>query len=198
MLAAQAHAAASYFSGEAIPEARLEKALKALRAEVENIVLVGMPGSGKSSLGKLLAQKTGRGFVDTDARIEEKAGCDIPSIISEQGEAAFRDLEQEAVFEAASGHGLVIATGGGAILRGENRKALRQNGRVYFLERELSDLPKEGRPLSTDLSALYEKRLPLYRAAAHRQIDNNGSLEQSLAAILEDFYENSGDQRAQS
>lgn len=188
MLAAQAHKSAIYFTGEDIPPQRLKSALAALSQSVENMVLIGMPGCGKSSVGAELAARTGRQFMDIDALVEAKEKKSIPAILAQEGEAAFRDLESAALRNASAGHGLVIATGGGAVLRLENRTALRQNGRVYLLARDLSQLPTEGRPLSKDLATMYKARLPFYQEAADLRVDNNGELEQTADTILEGFY----------
>jgi len=148
---------------------------------------VGMPGCGKSTVGKLLAAETGRCFVDTDALIVERAGCSIPEIFARDGEAAFRDLEAQVVADTARESGLIVATGGGVLLREENRRALRQNSRVIFLERALSQLPSAGRPISQSrpIEEIYAERLPLYRAAADAIIANDGTPEETVRRILE-------------
>lgn len=187
MLVAQAAPAVGHFSGRTIDETVIEDVLARLTRRMCNLVLVGMPGCGKSTVGELLAEKTGRRFVDTDALIVERAGCSIPEIFARDGEAAFRDLEAQVVADTAKESGLIIATGGGVLLREENRRALRQNSRVIFLERDLSLLPSAGRPISQSrpIEDLYAERLPLYRAAADAVITNDGTPEETVRRILE-------------
>ena len=187
MLVAQAAPAVSRFSGRTVGEDVIEKTLAELTHEVRNLVLVGMPGCGKSSIGRLAAEKSGRPFYDTDEMVVKMAGCSIPELFATQGEAAFRALEAQAVAEAAKGRGGVIATGGGVLLREENRRALRQNSRVLYLERDLSLLPTEGRPVSQSrpLEELYRERLPLFTSIADATIQNDGTPETIAARILE-------------
>ena len=164
-----------------------------------NIVLIGMPGCGKTTLGKALAQQMGRPFMDTDALVEEKTGRTIPQIFAEAGEIAFRKLEAEAVAKAAAQTGLVLACGGGAVLSPENRLALRQNGRCYFLERDTNELAREGRPLSANPEAvarLAREREPIYRRLADQTVRNDGRSLAAADAIKEDFYAHFGNQRA--
>ena len=155
-----------------------------LRAK-RNIVLTGMPSSGKSTLGRLLASRLGREFLDTDEIIVRKASKPIPQIFAEDGEAAFRSLEAEVIRELSSRTGLVIATGGGAILNWENVRRLRRNGTICLIRRKLELLsPSADRPLSRDpdaLRILAEKRREAYERAAERIIDNNGTPEEALS-----------------
>ena len=190
MLVRQAHGAAELFTGHEIPEERVEAALETVSRRVENIVLIGMAGCGKTAVGRLVSQALGRTFVDTDALVEREAGMSIPQIFETQGEAAFRKQEAEAVFQASRMSGAVIATGGGAVLDPENRRALRQNGRVFFLQRPVKDLPREGRPLSMrapDLEALYEERLPIYLDCCDSLIHNRGSLQEAANEIIQEY-----------
>ena len=169
MLVAQGHRAAEIFFGRPMDKALIESGLHTLENEFCNVVLVGMPGSGKSTVARLLAQRPGKATVDTDALVEQRADKSIPTIFAEQGEAAFRAMEAEAVQELGKQSGKIIATGGGAILTAENRAALRQNAVVVFLEREPDQLATDGRPLSRDreaIEAMWKKREPLYRAVA--------------------------------
>ena len=184
MLAAQAAAAARLFGGPAISQARLEEILAGLRAQVENIVLIGMPGCGKSRIGRALARLTGRPLFDTDEMVRKTAGREIPLIFQEEGEAGFRAREREAIALAAQKTNAVIATGGGAVLGEANRRALAQNGRLCCLQRELSLLPTKGRPLSVDLQEMYKRRLPIYLQAADLVIENTGSPQEVAAAVL--------------
>lgn len=190
MLVAQAHRAAELFTGETIDPQKIETIWARLCREMENVILVGMPGCGKSTVGKALAQKLGREFRDVDQMIAERAGCSIPEIFAREGEQGFRARETEILGELGKQSGLVIATGGGCVTRAENDPLLHQNGTIYFLERELSKLPKEGRPLSqkNDLETMYEARLPQYRRFADRTIDNDReSPDYAVEAILRDM-----------
>lgn len=187
MLVAQAAKSAEYFRlNEEVKADINDIVIKIARAQ-KNIVLVGMPGCGKSTAAKGLCEKLGREAVDTDDMIVEKSGKSIPEIFAEEGEPYFRALESRCVKEAGKGSGKVIATGGGAIMRPENRDALRGNSFVVFLKRNIEDLDRSGRPLSTGKSALevmYEKRLPLYRSCADVEIEVGETPEQTLNSIL--------------
>ena len=191
MLIAQAAAATKHFIGTRPDGEAVEALYRSMVRERENIVLIGMPGSGKSTVGAILAKKLGRQLIDTDALIVETAKMPITDIFAKEGETAFRDMETAAIASLADRMGLVIATGGGAILREENRKLLRHNGRLYFLDRPLSDiLPTDDRPLSSDreaLTARCRERYPIYTAAADCRIDNSGSAEAAADAIMEEF-----------
>lgn len=189
MLVRQAAAAAELFTGKLLPAGKTEKVLRELEREITNIVLIGMPGSGKSSVGLEISRRLGREFVDTDALVEKKSRRKVQDIIAQDGEEAFRILEREAVREAGGRCGLVIATGGGAVLCPDNYSPLAQNGRIYFLRRDLLSLPTEGRPLSKDLASLYARRAPLYRSFADAQVDCGGGVLDASQKILEDFYE---------
>ena len=194
MLVAQAKAAEEHFFEKTIPNSENERILAMLRQEMTNIVLIGMPGCGKSTLGLALAELTGRESIDLDQRVVEKAGCPIPQIFAEQGEPAFRDLEREVTAEIGKLSGKIILTGGGVVKDRRNYAPLHQNGRIYHLMRDLSVLPTDGRPISqsTDLTVLWREREPLYTAFRDAVIDNNGPVEETAAAIWRDFCENSG------
>lgn len=169
MLVAQAVKAAEQFIKTEIPEEKIDEVYSSLLNERKNIVLVGMPGSGKSTVGRLLAEKLGREFADTDEMIEERENKKIPRIFAERGEAYFRDVESLCVREAGKRMALVIATGGGAVLREENRNAIKENSVVVFLDRDLSSLATEGRPLSSSeekLKKMQEIRYPIYKEIA--------------------------------
>ena len=170
-----------------------------MRRECLNLVLIGMPGCGKSTQGQRAAQALGRTFVDLDAEIVKRFGP-IPNIFAEQGEAGFRKLESEIVKEFGKESGLVIATGGGAILRSENVEALRQNGALCWLRRPVEQLATAGRPLSTNLEklkAMEQTRTPLYRACADYVIDVQPDRARTANAIVEGFYEAAGAERAE-
>lgn len=176
MLAAQAKAAAELFLGAAIPDDRVAQVVRQMEKESYNLTLIGMPGCGKTTVGRLLAARLGRELADTDALVEEEAGCTIPELFAREGEEAFRRLEHRALRRVGKRSGLVIATGGGVVTRPENLDPLRENSTVIFLRRALDQLPTQGRPISQagDLERLYRLRLPLYRAAADLEVDNLG------------------------
>ena len=186
MLVAQAKEAAEWFTGNAIDDSLIPKIHAALRRQMENIILIGMPGCGKSTLGPMLSKATGKEFVDADAILAEKAGMTIPQIFALEGEAGFRARETAVLAELSKRSGIVLATGGGCVTREENHQLLRQNGTLFCLERALSLLPTQGRPLSQQegLEALYRRRKPLYARFADHMIDNNGSAEDTLQQIL--------------
>lgn len=190
MLAAQAVAASALFLDRAMDPALTEAAFRAVRDRKRNLVLVGMPSSGKSTVGRLLAERLGKRFVDTDAAVVAQAGCSIAEVFAAQGEAAFRALERQAVAKVSQDEGVVVATGGGVVLDAANVAALKQNGLVVFLDRPPEELvATPDRPLSTSAEAirrLYDARLPLYRAAADISVATRGLPPAAVAdAILE-------------
>ena len=195
MLVEQARAASERFIGSIIPMEKSDEVLSVLQAETQNIILIGMPGCGKSSIGRILAKKTGRKLADADAAIIEKIGMSIPEYFASHSESEFRTVETEVLSELGKQSGLIIATGGGCVTQARNLRLLRQNGKLFFLKRDLNRLPKAGRPLSqaNSLERMYEVRLPLYRAFADAEIDNMGTLEACADKILEVYHEISGD-----
>lgn len=175
MLVVQAAVASELWGCSAYDAKRCAAIEAAIRLGEENLWLVGMPGVGKTTVGGLLGEALGRPFVDLDAEIERVAGMPIPEIFRTRGEAGFREIEAEAAMTASRGRGTVIATGGGTVLRDANRRAMRESGTVVWLQRDLSRLPTEGRPLSEakGVEKLYAEREPIYRAAAHLEVDAN-------------------------
>ena len=153
---------------------------------MENILLIGMPGCGKSTIGMLLAQKCGREFVDTDALIVEKTGKSIPEIFATEGESGFRALETATLADVCKKSGLVIATGGGCITKPENYDLLHQNSKIIWIKRDISLLPTNGRPLSQaqELQAMYNSRAPLYDAFSDITVNNDRSPENAVNSIL--------------
>ena len=188
MLVAQAVAARTLFDGTGLAfRETTVRVFQDLYKAKRNLVLTGMPSCGKSTLGRLLAEKSGRRFVDTDALIPEKAGKPIPQIFAEDGEARFRAWESEVIRLLAQEKGLVIATGGGAVLNWQNVRRLRRNGTILYLKRDLDRLTATAdRPLSSDrsaLEALFARRKDAYERAAEITVDNNGSLADSLCQM---------------
>ena len=189
MLAAQAKRAAELFTGEAIPDRRLEEVIFDLTAQVRNVVLIGMPGCGKSAIGRALARRLGKSFVDLDHEIVDRAGRPIPEIFAREGEGAFRALESELVREAGARTGCILSTGGGVVTRRENYAPLHQNGVIVHIRRDLSLLPTEGRPVSQsmDLGELWQRREPLYDAFADLTVDNDRTIEDAAEEIVKEL-----------
>ena len=190
MLVAQAAKSGEYFSGEEIADEEIEKVFKALALEVQNIVLIGMPGCGKSTIGKLLAEKLNRKFIDTDAEIEKRTGISIPEIFKTYGEKHFRKLESEVISDFSREKNLIIATGGGAVLDSQNMKLLALNGRIYYIKRDIHKLSTDGRPLSKsidELHKMYRKRNPLYATSCDFEVSNDGDINDAVSAIKEEF-----------
>lgn len=191
MLVAQAKESAEWFTGRNIDDSVISVIHQALSAQMQNLILVGMPGCGKSTIGPLLAQASGKTFRDSDERIVSLAGKPIPQIFAEDGEEAFRRWETAALEQLGRESGLVIATGGGCVTLERNYPLLHQNGIIVWLKRELDQLPTQGRPLSQcqSLSRMYEARAPLYRSFADIISDNSGSAEAAAQAILAQLEE---------
>ena len=187
MLVAQAKCAAERFTGRAIDDAVCFRILHTLEAQMHNVVLVGMPGSGKTTVGTALAALLRRTFLDADVEIEARLGCTIPEYFARAGEAAFRAVETEVLAELGKRSGCVIATGGGCVTRPENEPLLRQNAAVIWLQRALDRLPVAGRPVSrcTTPEALYAQRAAAYARFSDGTADNNGTPDETVRQILE-------------
>ena len=195
MLAAQAIAAEKIFLGAGWSESalaeRTEKIYRALRERTENLVLIGMPAVGKTTVGKRLAKQTGRAFYDTDTELEKKIGP-IPDFIRRFGEASFRERETETIRELCKAvRGAVIATGGGAVLREENARALGENGVLFWLHREAdASILSDSRPLSSDVErwrTLYQTREPYYQKASDFCVFGYQTPEEAVETIMKEY-----------
>ncbi len=189
MLVAQAKKACEIFTEEAVPDEKIGVIQRLLEDETKNIILVGMPGSGKTTIGKIVAEKMGREFVDTDEIILHSYGQPA-YLIKTQGEKLFRDLEKKTLSEVSKKSSLVISTGGGIVTTPENLELCRQNGYCVFIERELELLETKGRPLSQGENAigqLYEVREPLYKAFAEASVKNDAAPEKVAEIVINKF-----------
>ncbi len=187
MLVAQAAYAVEHFIGKKLDMNVIFDVYHKLYTDKMNVVLVGMAGCGKTTIGKLLAENLGKKFIDTDDLIVEKENRDIPTIFKEKGEAYFREVEKEVVREISKQNGLVIATGGGVPLNNENIIALKGNGDIFFIDRPLDDImPTDDRPLSSnraDLEKRYNERYDIYTKCADIVIDGSGTADEVLKRI---------------
>ena len=191
MLVAQAAFAAELFVGQEVKKERIYDVYKKIVSKKRNIVLTGMPSSGKSTVGKQLAQTLNMRFIDTDNEIERVSGKKISEIFENLGEDAFRDIESKVVEDVSAKQNCVIATGGGAILRDRNIMLLKGNGTVYFIDRPLEKLiTTDDRPLSSnrdDLVKRYNERYNIYCKTADKKLQNDGELQTVIDSIKEDF-----------
>ena len=186
MLVAQAKESSEWFTGSAISNRVIEPIYQALSRQMENVVLIGMPGSGKSTIGRALAERLGREFVDADTEITKAAGMTIPNIFALSGESGFRQIETKVLNDLGKKSGLVISTGGGCVTQERNYPLLHQNSKIFCLNRNLEQLPTDGRPLSQkgNLEEMYRIRKPMYDHFADYIIDNNGDLNETVSQII--------------
>lgn len=191
MLVAQAKESAEYFTGKQISDGEISRIHRKLSHQMQNIILIGMPGCGKTTIGTLLAEKLGRELVDLDTQIVQAAGKSIPEIFSQEGEWGFRDWESRIIAQYAKQSGLILSTGGGCVTQPRNYPLLHQNGFIFWLQRELSVLPTDGRPLSQKnrVEDLYEARKTLYARFADGIVDNNGTPEHTVAEMIRQWEE---------
>ncbi|CDD01708.1 shikimate kinase [Ruminococcus sp. CAG:382] len=188
MLAAQAARAAELFTGDCNMMQKTEKAYCSILKNKQNIVLVGMPGSGKSTLGRMLAKKTGKAFYDSDSEIEKQTGMCIPDYFSKYGEDGFRAIETDVIKRLSLLGGIVIATGGGAVIRSENIDSLAKNGIIVYLDRPISDIKiTSNRPLTRsvdDLKKKYYERHEMYEKSADITVMVKGSEKSTLSTLI--------------
>lgn len=187
MLVAQAKRSCELFTGASIDDSEIGRTERALMHRMMNIVLVGMPGCGKTTVAGIIGRMTGRPVQDVDTMIVQRAGISIPEIFAQSGEEGFRAIETQIITEAGAQSGTVIATGGGSVTRRENYAPLHQNAVIVWLQRDIDKLPRDGRPLSAsaDLNEMFRRRAPMYSAFSDMTADNNGTPEAAAEMILE-------------
>lgn len=186
MLVAQAKESAEWFADKPISDDKIAEIHSLLRLQMENIILIGMPGCGKSTVGQLLAKRTGKRFLDADAVLEADSGRKIVDIIPKDGEPVFRQMETDTLSKLGKQSGLVIATGGGCVTQERNYDLLHQNGTIFWLTRDLDKLPTDGRPLSQQnrLAEMFRVRQPMYHRFADFVVSNDGTAEETVRQIL--------------
>lgn len=186
MLVAQAKESAEWFTGEPIDDSCIEMIYNRLRRQMENIILIGMPGCGKTTVGASLARILSRPLKDADTELEQAVGRKITEILPTDGETSFRSLESETLLDLGKQSGLIIATGGGCVTIPNNYEKLHRNGSIVWLKRDLDLLPTDGRPLSQTghLQEMYQKRAPLYARFADFSVENSGDPQETAEEII--------------
>lgn len=187
MLVAQAKRSSEIFADITIPAEKIDEIQKKLSYEMRNIIIVGMPGSGKSSISEKLGQLTGHKVAELDEIFEEKYKISAADCIKTQGEEQFRKMETEIIREEGKSSGLIISTGGGVVTRPENYPLLHQNGTIFWIKRDINELPVDGRPISqsNDLNRLYEIRRPMYERFADHVIENDTTIDEAAEKIIQ-------------
>ena len=185
MLVAQAKRACELFLGEAVDDGEVERITNLIAAQTGNIILIGMPGCGKTTVGKLLSEMTGREVIDTDEMITSSNGRSPSEIINADGVEKFREIEHTEVENAGKMSEKIISTGGGVITREENYAPLHQNGKIVFIHRSIDKLATDDRPLSKNLEEMYKVRLPMYRKFCDIEVNNDASPENCAKEILD-------------
>ena len=186
MLVAQAKESAEWFTCSNIDDSKIQTIHSILCRQMTNLILIGMPGCGKSTVGCALAQKLDKQFIDADTEIVKRTGISIPEIFEKSGEEGFRKIETEVLRNLGMQSGLVIATGGGCVTRPDNYDLLHQNGRIVWVQRNINALPTEGRPLSmkSKMDTMYTVRKPMYTSFSDLTVDNNGTMDETISQIL--------------
>lgn len=186
MLVAQAKESAEWFTCSNIDDSKIQTIHSILCRQMTNLILIGMPGCGKSTVSCALAQKLDKQFIDADTEIVKRTGISIPEIFEKSGEEGFRKIETEVLRNLGMQSGLVIATGGGCVTRPDNYDLLHQNGRIVWVQRNINALPTEGRPLSmkSKMDTMYTVRKPMYTSFSDLTVDNNGTMDETISQIL--------------
>ncbi len=188
MLVAQAKYAMELFLDKSVSDDVIEPIIKTLSAENQNVILVGMPGSGKTTIGKALAEKLNKEFIDTDQEIERRENRTIPEIFASSGEEYFRNIESQVLKDVGKLAGKIISTGGGVIKNKDNYFPLMQNGKIFWIDRKVESLVTDGRPLSKDLETvkkLYLERKDNYAFFADAVIKNDTAVEDAVKGVVD-------------